>query len=152
MTTSLAAVAAFLVETLPGGALEFAWTFLAMLLASGLATSVVTSRADRRRHLAAAARNDADRAFDALAALRSAYRRRAERGPDALDGQRLADLRDALDTAARRVSRAVAARTAAYLEAGDHHASGHPEGGARAEEAAYDALVETLVSARNAFR
>ena len=154
VTVSLAAVAAaaLLAQALPRDPAELGWTFLAMLLASGLSASVVASRAERRARRAEAARADVDRAFDALLALRSAYRRRADDDTAAPDDQTLFDLVDGLDSTARRVSRAAAAAAREYAREGVRLATHHPGGPPDQEAVAYDRLATALVAARNADR
>lgn len=118
-------------------------------LISGSVASLVTLRVEGRRHRGDVVRTDVDRGLEALAAVRSAYRRRALTG--AVDDADLAQLEDALDLAAQRTTPAVVAAARRYVRVGQLYAARDPDTGDAAEGAAYEELTAALMAERKAY-
>lgn len=129
--------------------LDFASTFAAALAASGVVGAIVDTRAEKRLKGAEDIRSDIDRALDALAALRDAYRTRALN--DAGEEITVARLEDALGLAALCSSEAVIHAAREYVRVGQLYSVRDPDNGEDEEQAAFDALALALVAERKAY-
>ena len=118
-------------------------------LAAGALAAVLTVRADRRRHRGDVVRSDVDRAVDALAALRNGYRTRAFGEP--IGDLELTRLEDALDLAVQRTTQPVVDAARRYVAVARLYASGDPDTGDAAEQAAYEELAAALLAERKAY-
>ena len=122
---------------------------LVVSLLSGFASAWLTARTDRRRHRRDVVRGDVDRALDALAALRDAYRAGWFGGTS--DGLTLRRLEDALELAVLRTTAPVADAAHRYVTVARSYAAGDENSGDRAERSAFEALAAALVAERNAY-
>ncbi len=120
-------------------------TFAAALAGSGTASAFVTTRAERRGRNDERVIADIRETQDRLRDLRRAFRLRAALRPDAPDDVVLADLVDALDTAANRtLCESVVLLVRYYAEVADEWSARLTETVDEAEQAAYDSAAETL--------
>ena len=113
---------------------------------SGVVGTWVGGRMSNSEQAARVRREDEQAAGDALRRLRAAYRRVSDDTDDAPEPTVVADLEDDLHMAVLRLPTATRALAARYVSAGQARAARLP-GSAQAEESAYYAVADAVISA-----